>query len=199
MSFEDNIPVRVSQISVAQISPQNMGFFVMLAGVDDERTLPIFIGATEAQSIAYHVNGIKVPRPLTHDLFKNVMAQFDATVVRVVVTELKNDTFFARLFFSKSGIETEVDSRPSDAIALALRFSAPIYVSKEVMESAGIVLPDPDEEGEKGKETTEPEVPLSPLESMKRELEKAVDDERYEDAARMRDEIKRLEDPGAAN
>ena len=197
MSFEDHIPVNVSQISVAQISPQNMGFFVMLAGVDDERTLPIFIGATEAQSIAYHVNGIKVPRPLTHDLFKHVLAEFDASVIRVVVTELKNDTFFARLFVSKGGIETEVDSRPSDAIALALRFSAPIYVSKEVMESAGIILPETDDADKD--EPKEPEIPLSPLESMKRELEKAVEDERYEDAARLRDEIKRLEDPGAAN
>ncbi len=197
MSESDHIPVRVSQISVAQISPQNMGFFVMLTGSKDERTLPIFIGATEAQAIAYHVNEIDVPRPLTHDLFKNVLEQFDYSVCRVIVTDLKNDTFFAQLVLKTGAVETEMDSRPSDAIALALRFSAPIYVARDVMDAAGIVLPDSESSTEADAE--ESVVPESPLELMKQQLEIAVEDERYEDAARIRDEIKRLEEPGTAN
>ena len=198
---QDLLPVSVTQISVAQISPQNMGFFVMLSGDDDERTLPIFIGATEAQAIAYHVNGIDVPRPLTHDLFKNVLEEFEFGISKVIVSELKDDTFYAQLFVKGEGKNTLVDSRPSDAIALALRFGAPIFVARSVMNSAGIILPENGEEGDDVQVVSprEKEPSLSPLEGLKKQLEKAIADERYEDAAKLRDEIKRMEDPGAAN
>jgi bifunctional DNase/RNase len=197
---QDLIPVKVSQISVAQISPQNMGFFVMLSGSEDERTLPIFIGATEAQAIAYHVNGIDVPRPLTHDLFKNVMEEFNFKVSKVIVSELKDDTFYARLFIHADGDDTELDSRPSDAIALALRFGAPIFVVREVMNSAGIIIPEnKDGSDQSPAASSEEDAPLTPLEGLKKQLEKAISDERYEDAAKLRDEIKRMEEPGAAN
>ena len=198
---DDLIPVKVSQISVAQISPQNMGFFVMLNGPSDERTLPIFIGATEAQAIAYHVNGIDVPRPLTHDLFKNVLQEYDFQVNKVIVNELKDDTFYARLFIQGQGQEIQIDSRPSDAIALALRFSAPIFIVRDVMDSAGVIIPENSDDSDQLNITTpqDDEVPLTPLEGLKQQLDKAVTEERYEDAAKIRDEIKRMEEPGAAN
>lgn len=194
------IPVKVDQIFLS-----NVGFVVLLKGTEDERSLPIFIGAAEAQAIAIHMNNVEVPRPLTHDLLKNTLDFLECRLKRIEVCDIRESTFYATLVLEKDGNEMKMDSRPSDAIALALRCDAPIYVYKKVMVEAGRVFTESELGGEKSVEMTEPpgekeagkkpdsgEEKLSHLEALKKDLEKAIEDERYEDAARLRDEIKRL-------
>ena len=112
---------------------------VLLKEEGEERYLPIWIGAHESEAIAMRLQGVSVPRPLTHDLLANVIAQFGGVVKYVVVNDLSNNTFFARIAVQRDGELQLVDARPSDAIALAVRVSAPIYAEESVMEKAGIV------------------------------------------------------------
>jgi len=193
------IPVKFDQLLLS-----NMGFVILLKDEEKDRTLPIFIGTVEARAIILHVNNIEVPRPLTHDLMKSVLEHLDCTVKRVEVSDLKDGTFYARLVIEQDGDELAVDSRPSDAIALALRFEAPIFVAEEVMEEASHVSIEFEAakaqtaQGEDRQEGEE-ESTVNPMEALKADLEKAVAEERYEDAARLRDEIKRVEDKHADN
>jgi bifunctional DNase/RNase len=190
------IPVKFDKLLLS-----NMGFVVLLKGEKDERTLPIVIGTVEAQAIALYVSKVKMPRPLTHDLMKSVLEHLDCELERIEIWDIRDGTFIGRLILSKNGSEVVVDSRPSDAIALALRFTAPIFVDEKVMEEAGRVF------NESGTEVTEmqeaheelKEDEKTPLDNLKKELEKAVADERYEDAAKLRDEIKRLENMHSEN
>ncbi len=113
------------------------------------RTLPIFIGSPEATSIAYALQGVTMPRPLTHDLMKDALDALGVTVERVIVTELRASTYYAELHLVRSGERTVVSSRPSDAVAIAVRTESPLFVSDELMESEGILLAlDTDEEEE---------------------------------------------------
>lgn len=176
-------------VKVSQISLSNMGFVVFLKAEDGNRTLPIFIGAAEAQAIAFVLEKVQPPRPLTHDLMKNLMDNLECRIKRIEICDLQDNTFYAKLFLEWNGVETELDSRPSDAIALALRFSAPICVADEIMEAAGVVL---NEEKSAFQKDQEPRKEISPVEALQKRLEKAVAEERYEDAAQLRDELKRL-------
>lgn len=186
------IPVKVDQLFIS-----NMGLAVHLKGTEDNRVLQIFIGAAEAQAIAIHLKGIEVPRPLTHDLLKNLLVYFQSPLKRVEVCDLRDGTFYARLILDRDGTEVEVDARPSDAIALALRCGTPVFVAEMVMDEAGRVLeetdpaPAPNNAGPKEGRTAGSA--LAPIEKLKHDLDAAVKGERYEDAARIRDEIKRLE------
>lgn len=121
---------------------------VLLREVGGTRFLPIWIGAVEATAIAYALEGVKPQRPLTHDLLKAVTESLGAEVARVVVTELRSGIYFADLVFSVDGKEVHVSSRPSDAIALAARSSAPLFASADVLEEAGVEIRDDDEEAE---------------------------------------------------
>lgn len=165
------------------------------------RRLPIIIGAFEAQAIALELENIKPPRPMTHDLVKNLLLSFESSVSSVLISELTDSTFYAKIRFDRNGETLELDSRPSDAIAVAIRFSAPIFVDPSIMDAAGIVTEETEEEEgkpahsqaepEKGVEV-EPAAPLSPLDSLKRDLQTAIETENYEKAARLRDQIQKL-------
>lgn len=178
-------------------SPSSGGAYALiLKEVNGMRRLPIIIGAFEAQSIALEMEGIKPPRPLTHDLLKNVMDSLGASLNDVFINDLKDGTFYAKL-----GLDAqEIDSRPSDAIALAVRYGVPIFVADKVMEEAGFV-PDGDEaEKPAAPEIPEPapgqdkpKVKLSRLEQLEQQLLEAVAKEEYEKAAKLRDEIQKLE------
>jgi bifunctional DNase/RNase len=188
------IPVEVVNVF---LTAKGEEFIVLLRGSGDNRTLPISIGQLEAQSIAKELYHASFPRPLTHDLFKSALERLGCKVVKAVVCDLIDNTFYARLFLESKGETIEIDSRPSDAIALALRFTAPIFVEEKVMNESGVIFaheknPDsmPDQAGKllNRKERRE----TSPLEALKEKLLKAIREERYEDAAVLRDEINKL-------
>jgi uncharacterized protein len=172
----------------------NLGneFVVLLRGGQDQRALPITIGQFEAQAIAIKLNNMEVARPLTHDLLKNSLDALGCSLLRVVISDLRDDTFYARLMLRHASGTLELDARPSDAIALALRYGAPVLVEDAVMEQAGVLFTDESQrEAETAAEATAPGEPLSPLQQLQRRLEEAVAHERYEEAAELRDQIRK--------
>ncbi len=169
-------------------------FVVILKDEVNRRWLPIVVGSTEAQAIALQLEKITPPRPLTHDLMKNLLISLGVKVTRVIVNDLRENTYYALISLRVDGEAKEIDARPSDAIALALRMRAPIFVDEEVMRKAAVV---------DRREHVEPELDLDSieeqelsladrLEELNIELRKAIKDERYEDAAKLRDEINEL-------
>jgi bifunctional DNase/RNase len=203
------VKLTIKGISYSQT--QNGAYALILNEVDGERKLPIVIGAFEAQSIAIALEKeIKPPRPLTHDLFKNFADRFDVVVKQVIIHKLVDGVFFSSIICERDRIEEIIDARTSDAIALALRFNAPIFTYENILDKAGIYLkinPEPDAEGN----TNEVEDVLSPMETFGTEtvsgegysayslqelnelLEGAVQNEDYEKAAKIRDEISKRE------
>lgn len=169
-------------------------FVVILKEDKKSRWLPIVVGSSEAQAIALQLENISPPRPLTHDLMRNLLDTMDVKIERIVVNDLQENTYYALLGLRHGSEFRDVDARPSDAIALALRTKAPIFVEGKVMQQASIT----DEAIEKSeKEATGSNEKLAPedqLEQLKIDLHNAVQDERYEDAANIRDEIRRLRD-----
>jgi uncharacterized protein len=126
---------------------------VLLRERGGERYLPIWIGAAEAAAIALSLQGVVTPRPMTHDLLKTILDDLTVEVQRIVVTELRDSTFYATITFQRDGDGFEVSSRPSDAIALAVRMSVPIFAEEVVLDEASILIPgDEDEEVEKFRE-----------------------------------------------
>lgn len=119
---------------------------VLLKEREGERYLPIWVGAMEATAIAFALQGIPTQRPMTHDLMKNVLEEVGVHIERIVITELKDGTFYAMINLAQNGSRFEVSSRPSDAIALAVRVNVPIFASEEVLTEASIVIRDDEEQ-----------------------------------------------------
>jgi uncharacterized protein len=177
------------EVSIRGISMTEAGFVVLLHSSAQERTLPIAIGTGEAQAILFELNGMEFPRPLTHDLFRNVLTELGVTLAKIEITELRDETFFAVLHLEGPGGPITVDARPSDALALALRCRATIWVADEVLAKAGIVL---DKEGAPASRPAVV-VPQDPVAELKAKLEQAIAAERYEEAARLRDKLRELQ------
>lgn len=182
-------------------SPSSGGAYALVLGeVEGNRRLPIIIGAFEAQAIALELEKIQPPRPMTHDLLRDTFEELEVEVTEVVIDELREGTFFAKIRYRHDGEEHQLDSRPSDAVALAVRVDAPIYVAPMVLDEAGIVAEDEsgissitqqaEEASMSEEEADEPEG--TELEKKQKKLEKAVEEEDYERAAELRDEIQRL-------
>ncbi len=129
------IQVTVDSIRASLMSQHRV---VILKDIDEERYLPIWIGPFEAEAITLELKQVELARPLTHDLLKSVITKMGGKVSHVLVDDLRDDTFYARIVLDNNGHRLEVDSRPSDAIALAVRTNAPIFVADSVMEQAGI-------------------------------------------------------------
>ena len=129
------IEVKVDSIRASLMSEHRV---VILKDLNAERFLPIWIGRYEAEAIAIRLQDVEVPRPLTHDLLNNAIGELGGEISHIIVTDLRNDTFFARITVNMNGQSVEIDSRPSDAIALAVRANATIYVEEDVMARAGI-------------------------------------------------------------
>jgi hypothetical protein len=140
----DVIEMSVDSIRVHMPSGQHV---VVLKQKDAERFLPIWVGMAEANAIALKITGIKPDRPQPHDLMVNMLTDLEVKVSRVVVSELRDDTFHARIIGTRDGKEVVFDARPSDAIALAVRVDSPIYVVEEVLDQAGVL---PDSQSEEG-------------------------------------------------
>ncbi len=179
-------------------SPSTGGAYALiLKEINGNRRLPIIIGAFEAQAIALEIEGIKPPRPLTHDLLKHVIDNLGAVVVEIVIDELRENTFYAKIVFEVAGLTNEIDARPSDAIAIAVRGQAPIYVAETVMGSASFV---PSEEEREPHETSEkphdqrkiPKTKEAKIAALQDQLREAIEAEEYERAAKIRDDIKKL-------
>ena len=152
------IEMTIESIRVSMLNYQRV---VILKEKHSERFLPIWIGPAEADAIAVKLQDVSVPRPLTHDLLGDVVVKLGASVDSIVVSDLRNDTFFARIMLVADGKQIEVDSRPSDAIALAVRVKVPIYAEEAVLDKAAIII-DP----ETGKPTPARDIPPEELEQM---------------------------------
>jgi len=192
------VQLLINGISYSQT--QNGAYALILSELEGERKLPIVIGTNEAQSIAIAIEKeIKPPRPLTHDLFKNFCVRFDIKIKQVIIHKLVDGVFYSSVICERDGIEEIIDSRSSDAIALAIRFEAPIYTYENILEKAGVIIKVEKEIDERSllKELfsdENPEVVSSELkEKTTKELEEllkiAVQNENYESAAKIRDEI----------
>jgi bifunctional DNase/RNase len=136
--------IEVSLVGVRVELPSNQPI-VLLKETQGDRYLPIWIGAVEATAIAFALQGVETPRPMTHDLMRDILSEMNAQVDRIVISDLVDQTFFAVIRMASNGKQAEVSSRPSDAIALAVRINAPLYASEEVLEAAGIELKDEEE------------------------------------------------------
>ena len=186
-------------------SPSSGGAYALVLGEEDgNRRLPIIIGAFEAQAIALELEKIQPPRPMTHDLLRDTLESVEASVNEVVIDELREGTFFAKIRYTHSGENDQLDARPSDAVALAVRVDAPIFVAPDVLDEAGIVADD-EEEGVSGlgAEESSAQEELSsdatPLERMEKELDQAIEEEDYERAAELRDQIEQLKSEQSQN
>ncbi len=204
--------VRLNIKGISYSQTQNGAYALILNEVDGDRKLPIVIGAFEAQSIAIALEKeISPPRPLTHDLFKNFADRFDIVVKQVIIHKLVDGVFYSSLICERDKIEEIIDARTSDAIALALRFQAPIFTYKNILDKAGIYLkvnPKKEDEDDEAQDSIlmdelvanelEPNAPREnfkskTLEELHKLLEEAVTNEDYEKAASIRDEISKRE------
>lgn len=202
------VRLKIKGISYSQT--QNGAYALILNEADGDRKLPIVIGAFEAQSIAIALEKeIKPPRPLTHDLFKNFADRFSIVIKQVIIHKLVDGVFYSSIVCERDNVEEIIDARTSDAIALALRFNAPMFTYRTILDKAGIFLKFSSKEKEKEEnndsimvdeilqegETVEINTGASDgykeltIDELNQELKKAVTDEDYEKAAKLRDEI----------
>ena len=191
------IQLLINGISYSQT--QNGAYALILSEIEGERKLPIVIGTNEAQSIAIAIEKeIKPPRPLTHDLFKNFCVRFDIKIKQVIIHKLVEGVFYSSVICERDGIEEIIDSRSSDAIALAIRFEAPIYTYENILEEAGVVIKIEKEIDEKSllkelfsdenSETENNDLKEKTTKELEELLKIAVQNENYESAAKISDE-----------
>ena len=196
--------IKLTTKGISYSQTQSGAYALVLSEMDGTRTLPIIIGAFEAQSIAIALEKeIRPPRPLTHDLFKTFSDRFSIQIQQVIIHKLVDGVFYSSLICEKEGVEEIIDTRTSDAIAIAVRFEAPIYTYENILDKAGVNLNideefdlyeenDPEEDKIELKAVfpeKESAFSRSSLKELHQQLEKAVDNENYELAAKIRDEI----------
>lgn len=198
------VPAEVWTVAKAE---QGNAVLVRPLGLDV--AVPIFIAPLEAQSILIGLGSVKMPRPLTHDLFITVLESLESSVNRVEITSLREGTYYAKLILESSGSEIAVDARPSDCLALAVRVKCPIYIDEAVVDEAGISVKmveeknkelKPEDAPQLSEEAESPQVPeaapMPPeteMASLRKLLDAAIEEENYEEAARIRDKIRELE------
>lgn len=192
--------IRLNILGLSVSQTQSGAYALVLAEENGERRIPIIIGPVEAQAIAIQLEGLKPPRPLTHDLIKNIAFAFDIALIEVTIYKLEEGIFYSELLCEMGGKEVRIDSRTSDAVALALRFRCPIYTSEEILKKAGIVLTQDDEESPVRSllddDYEEPGVSSYSQYSsdeLQELLNDAIQNEDYEKASIIRDEMKKRE------
>lgn len=189
--------IELEIVALSHSMTQSHNYAVVLGERRGKRRLPIVIGSFEAQAIAVALERMVPNRPLTHDLFKNAFDTFDIQLKEVIISNLLDGIFYARLVCMKNGELFEIDSRTSDAIAMAVRFECPIFTYDFILEAAGVIL----EEQEGGgfsavpapSHLDESAMETWPLDALRGRLQEALDNEEYEMAAKIRDELKRRE------
>ena len=191
--------IRLEIIGMSYSQSQSGAYALVLGVPGESRRLPIIIGGFEAQAIAIELEKMKPTRPLTHDLFKNFAKHFGIDISEVVINKFEEGIFFSKLICTTADGTTEIDSRTSDAVALAIRFKCPIYVFSNVLEEAGVIMSDEPEQQGEPQETTPGLEDVAYEDYISDELEdllkKAVADENFEEASKLRDEINRRKDP----
>ena len=192
--------IRLNILGLSVSQTQSGAYALVLAEEEGERRIPIIIGPVEAQAIAIQLEGLKPPRPLTHDLIKNMALAFDIALLEVTIYKLEEGIFYSELLCEMNGKEVRIDSRTSDAVALALRFRCPIYTSEEILQKAGIVLESDDENSpvrsmmdEDEPETTGSSYAQYSTSDLEELLNEAIEDEDYEKASIIRDELNKRE------
>ncbi len=198
----DKIKLDVLDISPSQVQA---GSFTMILGANNGTVrLPIIIGMFEAQAIAIELEKIDSKRPLTHDLFVSFSKSFDYTVEEILITDIDDGVFYAKIVCSDGIRQKNIDARPSDAIAIALRFNATIYTNAKVIEEAGVNTEDIQGDNIEGDEETSPKVSIKvkdrnkskslgelSINELSKKLQDSLENEEYETAAQIRDEIER--------
>jgi bifunctional DNase/RNase len=191
--------VELEILGLSSNHSQSGSFTLVMGEVDGIRRLPIVIGMFEAQAIAIEIEKIIPNRPMTHDLFKSFAVNFQLEIDKIVISEFKEGVFYAKIHSKSSMLEVEIDSRPSDAIAIAVRFGAAIFCAEKVMAEAGLEFSE-DEKREESRASSKSSVSKQSgpkesslkdysLDKLNQLLEKAINNEDYEKAARIRDEI----------
>ncbi|MEI6435935.1 MAG: bifunctional nuclease domain-containing protein [Bacteroidota bacterium] len=184
-------------IGMSYSQSQSGAYALILGERNGRRRLPIIIGGFEAQAIAIELEKIRTPRPLTHDLFKSFANAYQIEVTEVIINKFSEGVFYAQLKCSDGQIDREIDSRTSDAIALALRFNCPVYTYENILSSAGILM---DEDSDVTKPDENHEIPSDPEQTslshtstsdLKDALWNAIENEEYEKASKIRDELKK--------
>lgn len=194
--------IKLEILGLSSSQSQAGSFALVLGETEGNRRLPIIIGMFEAQAIAIEIEKIVPNRPMTHDLFKSFANNFHFTVEEIIISDLKEGVFFAKIVCSDGLKRSEVDARPSDAIAIGLRFDSPIFTYENILAEAGIVLTDESEEEAEPKVESrakaKKEAPASKkgdefknysVERLNELLKEAIDKEDYERAAKIRDEL----------
>lgn len=197
MGEEEKIALDIVGLSYSQT--QSGAYALVLSEQEGQRRLPIIIGSFEAQAIAIELESMTPSRPLTHDLFKSFAESFDIQINEVIIYNLVEGIFYAKLICEKNGSEVEIDTRTSDAVALAVRFKCPIYTYEFILEAAGIVLEEDlgSEQVSSAEKSTPPpfkkqsKAAGKSLEQLKNMLQTAIEQENYEEASKIRDEIKK--------
>jgi hypothetical protein len=191
--------IRLNILGLSVSQTQSGAYALVLAEENGERRIPIIIGPVEAQAIAIQLEGLKPPRPLTHDLIKNMAMAFDIALLEVTIYKLEEGIFYSELLCEMNGKEINIDSRTSDAVALALRFRCPIYTTEEILKKSGIILDLENEDSpvrniSNNDDFSEPDVSTYAQYSAK-ELNDMINDaiqhEDYEKASIIRDELKK--------
>ncbi len=187
--------IRLNVIGLQYSQTQTGAYALLLTEANGRRRLPIIIGGPEAQSIALELEKMTPSRPLTHDIFKTFAENFNIQLVEVVIYNLSEGVFFSKILFSDQEKEVEIDSRTSDAVALALRFGSPIFTYENILSSAGILIdPDSSDFGLMDEETDEDlegnEFSKIAEDELEKMLQEALEEEENEKASRIRDELK---------
>lgn len=191
--------IRLNILGLSVSQTQSGAYALVLAEENGERRIPIIIGPVEAQAIAIQLEGLKPPRPLTHDLIKNMAMAFDIALLEVTIYKLEEGIFYSELLCEMDGKEIRIDSRTSDAVALALRFRCPIYTTEDILKKSGIILDLEDEESpvknisdktdfSEHEVSTYSQYSSNELNDM---IDEAVRNEDYEKASVIRDELKK--------
>lgn len=194
----NKVKLNVLGLSVSQT--QTGAYALVLSEENGDRRIPIIIGPVEAQSIAIQLEGLHPPRPLTHDLFKNIAQAFTIELIEVIIYKLEEGIFYSELVCEQNGTRIAIDSRTSDAVALALRFKCPIYTTESILAKAGIVIEvsetTPEEEMKQDISGTKGGIKENTLEELETKLQEAIREENYELASIIRDEIQYRKEKG---
>lgn len=195
--------IKLDIVALSHSVTQNQNYAVVLGEENGNRRLPIVIGGFEAQAIAIAMEQMAPTRPLTHDLFKNTLDTFDITLKEIIINNLLEGIFYARLICDRDGEEVEIDSRTSDAIALAVRFNCPIFTYESILEKAGVVFEEEvstptktEKSSQQKKKTSEKSLREMTIKELENMLDKVLVEENYEKAAEIRDEINRRKEQG---